>query len=293
MKLCFNEATTLKNSTLEQDLVLCEKAGFDYIEIWICQLEKYLQHNKLDDLISFFAKSTIKPFALDSFEDILFCTDTEYAKLRSRVMCACLWAKMIGCDRMVMVPTVCEGIHSKYTKEQITEESVRVLSDLAQIAAAYDVKLAFEPIGLEACAVRSISHAWEIVKKVDLYNVGLTLDVFNDYLYNALEDMDDIAQIPGEKIFIYHIDDAPVKPLNEYKLDHSDRVLPGNGELPCTDMTRMVKETGYNSAISVELFNEKLYGDTAENVIGQAYNAVQAHVAAANIEKEIDFPSNT
>ena len=58
MKLCFNEATTLKNSTLEQDLVLCEKAGFDYIEIWICQLEKYLQHNKLDDLISFFAKST-------------------------------------------------------------------------------------------------------------------------------------------------------------------------------------------------------------------------------------------
>ena len=78
-----------------------------------------------------------------------------------------------------------------------------------------------------------------------------------------------------------------------YKLDHSDRVLPGNGELPCTDMTRMVKETGYNSAISVELFNEKQYGDTAENVIGQAYNAVQAHVAAANIEKEIDFHSNT
>ncbi len=33
MKLCLNEATTLENSTLKTDLELCEKHGYDFIEI--------------------------------------------------------------------------------------------------------------------------------------------------------------------------------------------------------------------------------------------------------------------
>jgi 2-keto-myo-inositol isomerase len=43
MKLCFNEATTIGNSTLEQDLILCERLGYDLIEIRLDKLREYLQ----------------------------------------------------------------------------------------------------------------------------------------------------------------------------------------------------------------------------------------------------------
>ena len=48
MKLCFNEATTLENSNLKQDLELCEKHGYDYIEIrTMDKLPEYLKDHSL------------------------------------------------------------------------------------------------------------------------------------------------------------------------------------------------------------------------------------------------------
>ena len=41
MFISYNEACARDCSTLEQDLVLCEKAGFDYIEIRLDMLTDY------------------------------------------------------------------------------------------------------------------------------------------------------------------------------------------------------------------------------------------------------------
>jgi 2-keto-myo-inositol isomerase len=204
MKTCFNEATTLKNSTLELDLPYAEQAGFDYIEIWLCQLEEYLKTHTLEDLQGYFRSSRIKPFALDSFEDVNFLDDNGRAYLERQFDKACMYAAALGCPRIVTVPTVQKGIEDKYTREDITRDSVEVLRRLSDIARPYDVKVAFEPIGFTDCVVRSIWHAWEIVREVNKDNVGLTLDVFNTYLYDALRDIDDIKKIDGKK-FLYFI----------------------------------------------------------------------------------------
>ena len=42
MKTSYNEACGRDCSTLEQDLALCEQAGFDYIEIRLDMLRRYL-----------------------------------------------------------------------------------------------------------------------------------------------------------------------------------------------------------------------------------------------------------
>ena len=57
MKLCFNQATTLGNSTLEKDLELCEKHGYDLIEIRLDKLREYLETKSIGDLADFFKKS--------------------------------------------------------------------------------------------------------------------------------------------------------------------------------------------------------------------------------------------
>jgi len=43
MKLGFNEATCMKHSSLQADLELCEKNGYDYIEIRLDMLADYFE----------------------------------------------------------------------------------------------------------------------------------------------------------------------------------------------------------------------------------------------------------
>ena len=54
MKTSYNEACARDCSTLEQDLSLCEKAGFDYIEIRLDMLRGWLKDHTVDQLKEFF-----------------------------------------------------------------------------------------------------------------------------------------------------------------------------------------------------------------------------------------------
>ena len=81
LKLGYNEATCKENSTVENDLLLCEKYGYDYIELRLDMLQDYLKTHTTDDLKAFFAKSHIKPFAFNSIENINFCTPEEWESL--------------------------------------------------------------------------------------------------------------------------------------------------------------------------------------------------------------------
>jgi len=83
MKACYNEATTLQNSDLEKDIVLAEKAGFEYIELWIVQIEKYLETHSSEEMVKLFEGRRIKPFAIDSFEDILLMMNMKSLKKNS------------------------------------------------------------------------------------------------------------------------------------------------------------------------------------------------------------------
>ena len=50
LKLGYNEATCKENSTVENDLLLCEKYGYDYIELRLDMLQEYLKTHTVDDL---------------------------------------------------------------------------------------------------------------------------------------------------------------------------------------------------------------------------------------------------
>lgn len=78
LKLGYNEATCKENSNVETDLLLCEKYGYDYIELRLDMLKDYLKTHTVDNLKAFFAKSHLKPFAFNSIENINFCTPEEW-----------------------------------------------------------------------------------------------------------------------------------------------------------------------------------------------------------------------
>jgi 2-keto-myo-inositol isomerase len=267
MKLGFNEATCMKRSGVEQDLRLCEKYGYEYIELRLDMLKTYLEKNTVNDLKVFFNSHRIKPYAFNSIENINFCTEVQWDDLVSLFKFGCETAQAIDNPYIVVVPTMGDDMYLK-TRKEVFDDSVKVLNKLADIAKPYDVKLAFEPIGDRRWCVRSLDQALEIVRAVNRDDVGLALDSINLFLYNRLENIDTIDDVPPEKIFVYHIDDCEDLPLGT--LDHCHRLYPGDGVIPLDAITKKLRTKGYAEICSVELFRPEYWELEPEEVIKTA-----------------------
>ncbi|ADK79884.1 sugar phosphate isomerase/epimerase family protein [Sediminispirochaeta smaragdinae] len=272
MKLGYNEATCMKRSTVENDLVLCERYGYEYIELRLDMLKKYLEKNTLADLQSFFRSSRLKPYAFNSIENINFCSADQWDTLISLFTFGCEIAQAIGNPYLIVVPTMGDDMHKK-SKDDVYSDSVEVLNKLADIAKPYKVKLAFEPIGDKRWCVRSLEQALEIVHAVDRPDVGVALDSINLFLYNRLSNIDSIDDVPLDKLFVYHVNDCEDLPLGV--LDHCHRLYPGDGIIPLAKISDKLHKKGYEEICSVELFRPEYWELDPEKVIRTASQKAQ------------------
>ena len=80
----------------------------------------------------------------------------------------------------------------------------------------------------------------------------IVLDPF--HIYRGGGEIEDMEGIPGEKIAVFHFNDAPAQPARAEQSD-ADRVYPGDGILDLGKMIAILKDAGYAGVISLELFN--------------------------------------
>jgi 2-keto-myo-inositol isomerase len=268
MKIGFNEATTMKYSTLQKDLELAEKYGYDYLEIRFDKLKEYLKTRTLDDLNNFFKNNKIKPFALNALEFINFRIPDDYQKIKEDCEWLCDVGNRIDCRKLVIVPTF--NVHA-VTRELIKNETVKVINDLADIADKYDMKLAFEFVGYPNCSVNTFDFAYEIIEAVDRDNVGVVLDCFHFFAMGST--LDDLKKADGKKIFIFHIDDSEDLPIGT--LNDANRLWPGEGVIPLERIIRILREIGYTEMASVELFRPEYWEWDTEKAIGYGKEATE------------------
>ena len=260
MKIGFNEATTMKYSTLEKDLMYAEKYGYDYIEIRLDKLKEYLETHTLEDLKNFFNNNNIKPYALNALEFINLRSPEEYSQIKADCEWACKVGEELNCGKLVVVPTF--NIPD-VSREQIKDSCVRVLLELSDIADKYSMKLAFEFVGYPNCTVNNFAHAYEIVETVNRDNVGIVVDCFHFYAMGSK--LEDLRKAEGKKIFIFHIDDS--EDLSVGTLDDSNRLWPGEGIIDLDNIIRTLKKIGYNEMASVELFRPEYWEWDIEKTI--------------------------
>lgn len=260
MKVCFNQATTMKHSTLEKDLMFCEKYGYGLIEIRLDKLRDYLQTHTAEDLAAFFKNNRIKPYAFNALEFITFRDEAGYKQIKDDLVFLCEVGEKIGCKKIVVVPTFDIGA---YSKTEIKKESVRVLNELADIAEKYGVKLAYEFVGYPNCSVNTFGQTYEIVKEVNRDNVGMVLDCFHFHAMNSR--LEDLKKADPAKIFIFHIDDSEDLPVGALRDDK--RLWPGEGAVNLDGILSTLKEIGYGEMVSVELFRPEYWDWDIEKTI--------------------------
>ncbi|NGP16992.1 bifunctional sugar phosphate isomerase/epimerase/4-hydroxyphenylpyruvate dioxygenase family protein [Devosia aurantiaca] len=128
---------------------------------------------------------------------------------------------------------------------------------LGELAAQSGVRVGFEALAWGR-HVNDHRDAWEIVRRADHRSVGIILDSF--HTLSRKLDPGSIRAIPGDKIFIVQLADAPLIDMDLLYWSRHFRNMPGEGDLPVVDFMRAVAATGYAGPLSLEIFNDQFRG---------------------------------
>lgn len=275
MKIGFNEATAMGCSDLETDLVLCEKAGFDFIEIRLDKLGEYLKTHTIDSLRSFFENSTVKPHALNALYTYsgLCAEDSEQnRKVISEFIQACKYAQAIGAGYIVVVPPLQRdpnGGPFEGSPGQVHKDCVRILRCLGKKAEEYGIGICFEVVGFNRSSVRSVNAAAAILDEVMLPNAGLVIDAYNLYMHRGHDSFEEIKSVSTDKIFAVHINNADYAPQNEMG-QHLRRFCDG-GIMDLSLFLKELKHKGYDGMVSIETFRPEYWQASPGWVIKTAF----------------------
>jgi 4-hydroxyphenylpyruvate dioxygenase len=137
------------------------------------------------------------------------------------------------------------------------------LAELGERAARRGLRVGFEALAWGR-HVSDHRDAWEIVRRADHPAVGLILDSFHTLARKI--DVDTIRSIPGDKIFIVQLADAPLIDMDLLYWSRHFRNMPGQGDLDVVGFMRAVAATGYDGVLSLEIFNDQFRGGSPKSI---------------------------
>jgi len=278
------------DSSFMTDLMLCEKAGFDVFEIRFDSLQRHLVSKSLADVKSFFASSRIKPHCMGGHflqpEDLSgSARDTD---IMTRFIAACHLAEQIGEHSFLIINHILQKMTDKgpvditdtdypYSRDEVTEFTVRILRRFCMIAADYGLNIAFEPTCGRGGSVKTMDHALQIINETGSDNIGLNLDSFNQYINGKNNDFSIYKDIPAEKIITVHINNCDDKPLDV--LIPQDRRFCDSGAIDLDDFMHNLSKIGYTGPVSIEVLRPEYYAWPIERVISEAYRTTSELVS--------------
>ena len=210
----------------------------------------------------------IEPYSINSIEHITFRTPEDYQNIKAECRELAKIAEEIDCPYIVVVPG---KLPTGATEEEIIDESIEVLNELADIAEPFGVSLAFEFLGQTDCSVQTLDLAEKIVDRVGRASVGLVLDTFHFYAGNS--SFEAIDKLDPSKLFIFHINDA--EDLPKEQLTDAQRLYPGQGILPIREIKAHFDKIGYDRMASIEIFRPEYWEQDPFDVARKAKEGAQ------------------
>lgn len=137
------------------------------------------------------------------------------------------------------------------------------LRELGELAQKHGVRVGFEALAWGR-HVNDYRDAWEIVRRADHARIGLILDSF--HVLARRSPLEPIASIPGERIVLVQLADAPKLDMDVLSWSRHFRNFPGQGDLPVVDFLRAIQATGYAGPLSLEIFNDQFRAGSARRV---------------------------
>lgn len=267
MILGYNGLTT-KYSTLEEDIILSAKSGFEVVELRDYKLHDYLQFHSFKDLRRLLKKNNIEAIALNSMEitSNTFKDSTEFFKKFEYLVDA---AVELSSKYIVVAPMVNED---KTDREILFKDLSVLFKDMAKCAEKKsNVKIGLEYISHPSAMVKNLNEAEQLRKRIDCANVGLVIDTFAFYANGS--DINNIYKLNSDKLLMVHFNDS--KRLYG-QFEEKDRTYPGEGVAPMKEWLDAFREIGFDGVYTVELIDAGIWGQNTDSVIQKSYETIKS-----------------
>ncbi|MFI2629625.1 bifunctional sugar phosphate isomerase/epimerase/4-hydroxyphenylpyruvate dioxygenase family protein [Streptomyces collinus] len=238
-------ATVSLSGSLTEKLDAAARAGFDGVEIF----ENDLLASPLtpEDVRARCADLGLRIDLYQPMRDIEAVPEAEYARNLRRARHKFELMRRLGADTVL----VCSSVSPQAVDDDAL--AAEQLSRLADAARESGVRVAYEALAWGR-HVSTYDHAWRIVEAAGHPALGTCLDSF--HILSRGSDPKDIEDIPGEKIFILQLADAPLLAMDVLQWSRHYRCFPGQGGFDVAGLVRHVLATGYDGPLSLEVFND-------------------------------------
>ncbi len=248
MKPTLSQVCSL-NSPFEQDIKDYAAGKCPAVEVWLTKLEAYLESNTTDDVRRLLDENEIAaPVA--SFQGGLLSSQGEARdeawKLFTRRMDLC---REIGAETIVVACDV-----SAPLSQQVIDRSRASLRQIADESERCGVRVAIEFQATSAFG-NNLQSGLALLEEVDSPHLGVCLDAFHFYVGPSKSE--DLGQLTAANLFHVQLCDIADVP-RELAMD-SDRILPGEGDIPLAPIIERLHAIRYQRCVSIELMNPQIW----------------------------------
>jgi len=143
--------------------------------------------------------------------------------------------------------------------------------ELGERAAARNIRIGYEALAWGR-HVWDHRQAWDIVERAAHPAVGLILDSYHSIVRGV--PTESIAAIPGDRIFLVQIADAPGIAMDPLYLSRHFRCFPGQGDFAVADYVSAIRGQGYSGPLSLEIFNDRFRSWSADQIAADGYRSL-------------------
>jgi 4-hydroxyphenylpyruvate dioxygenase len=248
-------ATVSLSGTLGEKLEAIANAKFDAVEIFETDLVTF--NGSPADVRRICGDLGLDIVTLQPFRDFEGMQGTQRERAFARAERKFDVMGELGCDLLM----ICSNVSPDSLGG--IDRAAADLRELGERAAKRGLRIAFEALAWGR-HINDYRDAWEAVRRADHPVVGLVLDSF--HMLARKTDLGAVRTIPGDRIFLVQLADAPLLQMDYLSWSRHYRNFPGQGDLPVLDFMRALIPTGYDGALSLEIFNDQFRAGSARAV---------------------------
>jgi 4-hydroxyphenylpyruvate dioxygenase len=257
-------ATVSLSGTLGEKLEAIAAAKFDAVEIFENDLVTF--SGTPADVRDACRELGLDIVTLQPFRDFEGMPDGPRARAFARAERKFDVMQELGCDLLM----ICSNVSPDSLGG--IDRAAADLRELGERAAKRGLRIAFEALAWGR-HINDYRDSWEAVRRADHPAVGLVLDSF--HILARGTDLSAIRSIPGDRIFLVQLADAPLLQMDYLSWSRHFRNFPGQGDLPVLDFMKALQATGYNGALSLEIFNDQFRAGSARSVAVDGHRSLR------------------
>ena len=245
---CFNTSTIRgQKLSLDKEIEITAKAGYKGIEPWVAKIREYAASGgNLKDIRRQVGDSGLTVESAISFARWIVDDDAERAKALEEIKQEMDLLAQIGGKRIAAPPA---GANKEprldLVKAAERYRAVLELGDRTGIVPQLEIWGSSSNLHL-------LGEAMFVVIETGHPKACLLADVY--HIYKGGSDFNGLKKISAQAIDVFHMNDYPAEPPRETITDR-DRIYPGDGIAPLTQILRDLHANGSRAVLSLELFN--------------------------------------